>query len=339
MRDAISKAVQGQELDSASMERAMEAVFSGHATGAQIAALLVALRMKGETVQELAAAARVMRRHCTRVHVDGHNGPLVDTCGTGGDGAGTFNISTVAAIVVSACGVSVAKHGNRAASSLSGSADLLEALGVAVDVSADRVAESIKALGIGFMFARTYHPAMRHAAPVRSDLGIRTLFNLLGPLTNPAGATHQLLGVYERERVKQVAEVLSLLGSRRAWVVHGLDGLDEVSLYGPTLVAEIEGDRLSTRELTPKDFGVEAVNKKDALKGGDARRNAAIATAILAGEKGPQRDAVVINAAAALCVAGTVAAPREGAARAAEALDSGAARAKLEAWVTWSRKT
>jgi anthranilate phosphoribosyltransferase len=335
MREAIAKAVLGTELDSVSMERAMEAVFSGQASAAQIAALLIALRMKGETVQELAAAARVMRRHCTPVNVT-CSGPLLDNCGTGGDGAGTFNISTVAAIVVAACGVAVAKHGNRAASSQSGSADLLEALGVAVDVPAVRVADSIDTIGIGFMFARTYHPAMRHAAPVRSELGVRTLFNLLGPLTNPAGATHQLLGVYDRDRVEQVAQVLALLGSKRAWVVHGLDGLDEVSLSAPTFVAEIDAGRLVTRELTPKDFGVEAVNR-EALKGGDARFNAAIARSVLSGHKGPQRDAVVINAAAALCVAGVVDSPREGAVRAAEAIDSGASQAKLEAWVKWGR--
>lgn len=335
MREAIAKAVLGKELDSVSMERAMDAVFSGQASAAQIAALLVALRMKGETAQELAAAARVMRRHCTPVTVI-HNGPLLDTCGTGGDGAGTFNISTVASIVVAACGVAVAKHGNRAASSQSGSADLLEALGVAIDVPAVRVAESIDTIGIGFMFARTYHPAMRHAAPVRSELGIRTLFNLLGPLTNPAGATHQLLGVPERERVEQIAQVLALLGSKRAWVVHGLDGLDEVSLSAPTFVAEIDAGRLVTRELTPKDFGVEAV-PRDALKGGDVQCNAAIAKAVLSGQKGPQRDAVVINAAAALCVAGVVDSPRQGAVRAAEAIDSGASQAKLDAWVKWSR--
>lgn len=239
MRDAINKAVLNQELDAATMEQAMNAVFSGKASGAQIAALLVALRMKGETAGELAAAARVMRRHCTPVCLS-CNGVILDTCGTGGDGLGTFNISTVAAIVVSACGVAVAKHGNRAASSRSGSADLLEALGIVIDAPSDRVAECIQTLGIGFMFARTYHPAMRHAAQVRSDLGIRTLFNLLGPLTNPAGCTHQLLGVYDRDRVEQMAQVLALLGSRRAWVVHGLEGIDEVSSAGATLVARLK---------------------------------------------------------------------------------------------------
>jgi anthranilate phosphoribosyltransferase len=335
MREAIAKTVRGEELDTASMERAMEAVFSGQASSAQIAALLVALRIKGETAGELAAAARIMRRHCTRVEVNG-NGALLDTCGTGGDGAGTFNISTLAAIVAAACGVPVAKHGNRAASSKAGSADLLEALGVAIDLPAARVAECVKNVGIGFMFARTYHPAMRHAAPVRSELGLRTLFNLLGPLTNPAGATHQLLGVYDRNRVEQMAQVLALLGSKRAWVVHGLDGLDEISLCAPTLVAELDAGRVSTREITPKDFGVDAVNA-DALKGGDAQKNAAIARSILSGAKGPWRDAVVINAAAALCVVGAAASPLEGAARAAQALDSGAAQAKLDAWVKWSQ--
>jgi anthranilate phosphoribosyltransferase len=334
MRKAIEKAVRGEELDAASMERAMETVLSGQASAAQIAGLLVALRMKGETAQELAAAARVMRRYATAVQVE-KKGPLLDTCGTGGDSAGTFNISTIAAIVVAACGIRVAKHGNRAASSKAGSADLLEALGIAVDAPAVRVAECINSVGIGFMFARTYHPAMRYAGPVRTELAIRTLFNLLGPLTNPAGATHQLLGVYDENRVEMVARVLMLLGSERAWVVHGRDGLDEVSICAPTLVAELDGGQLRTREITPKDFGLEPVSA-DALKGGDAQQNAEIARRILAGEKGPRRDAVVINAASALCVVGAANSPREGATRACQALDSGAAQAKLEQWVDWS---
>ncbi len=331
MREAIEAAVSGKDLDAGLMDSAMETILSGQAGSAQIAAFLVALRMKGETVDELAAAARVMRRHCSPVAL-ALDGVILDTCGTGGDGSGSFNISTVSAVVVSACGVTVAKHGNRAASSKAGSADVLEALGVRIDMAPEQVARCIQDIGIGFMFARTHHPAMRHAAPVRSELGIRTLFNLVGPLTNPAGATHQLLGVGDGTRLRQTAQVLSLLGSRGAWVVHGAEGLDEVSPTGTTQVARLENGDVSLFELTPEDFGV-ARAEGASLKGGDAEQNAAIARAILAGDKGPKRDAVVINAAAALCVAGVAGSPRQGAERAAEAIDSGAAQAKLDAWI------
>jgi anthranilate phosphoribosyltransferase len=336
MREAIEIAVQGRDLDDPLMEKAMEAILAGEASGAQIAAFIVALRMKGETAQELAAAAKVMRRHCRPV-VFATDDVLLDTCGTGGDGSGTFNISTITAIVVSACGVAVAKHGNRAASSKSGSADVLEELGVALEMPSEKVADCLREIGIGFMFARTHHPAMRFAAPVRSELGIRTLFNLLGPLTNPAGATHQLLGIYDKSRLEQIARVLALLGSKKAWVVHGEDGLDEVSPTGKTRVAQLDNGKVSTFELSPADFGVGRISL-DAIKGGDAEQNAAIAREILAGQKGPRRDAVLLNAAAALCVAGNVDSPEQGALRAAEAIDSGAAKAKLDAWIAFGRK-
>jgi anthranilate phosphoribosyltransferase len=335
MREAIATAVAGRDLDPAVMEEAVETILSGKATGAQIAALLVALGMKGETADELAAAARVMRRHCSPVSVPS-GGVILDTCGTGGDGSGTFNISTTAAIVVASCGVTVAKHGNRAASSRAGSADLLETLGVDIEMPPERVADCLREIGIGFMFARTHHPAMRYAAPVRADLGIRTLFNLLGPLTNPAGATHQLLGIYDGDRLRQIAGVLSLLGSRAAWVVHGDDGLDEVSPTGTTRVARLDAGEVTTFVLSPEDFGVERV-APEAIKGGDPERNADIVRLVLSGEKGPRRDAVVINAAAALCVAGAADSPGDGAARASEALDTGAARAKLDEWVGFER--
>ncbi len=336
MREPIETAVQGRDLDEPIMEKAMEAILAGEASGAQIAAFMVALRMKGETAQELATAAKVMRRHCQPVTFTTDEA-LLDTCGTGGDGSGTFNISTTTAIVVSACGVAVAKHGNRAASSKSGSADVLEQLGVVLEMPSDRVAECLRENGIGFMFARTYHPAMRFAAPVRSELGIRTLFNLLGPLTNPASATHQLLGIYDPSRLEQIAQVLALLGSKRAWVVHGEDGLDEVSPTGKTRVAQLDDGKVSTFELSPEDFGVEQISL-DAIKGGNAERNAAITREILAGQKGPRRDVVLLNAAAALCVAGKADSPEQGARRAAEAIDSGAASAKLDAWITFGRK-
>ena len=335
IREAIERAVKAEELDGPLMESAMESILSGEASAAQIAAFLVAMRMKGETAEELAAGARVMLRHCLRVPFRS-NGVVLDTCGTGGDGLGTFNISTISAIVVAACGVTVAKHGNRAASSKAGSADLLEALGVAIEIPVQRVAECLERIGIGFIFARSHHPAMRFAAPVRSELGIRTLFNLLGPLTNPAGATHQVLGVFAADRVEQVARVLALLGSGGAWVVHGAEGMDEVSPCGPTRVARVTAGEVSVSELRPEDFGVEPAELQ-ALRGGDAEQNAAIARAILSGEKGAKRDAVVVNCAAALCAAGRTDSPAQGAARAAEALDSGAAEAKLQEWIELSR--
>jgi len=331
IKTLIARVAEGGDLDPASMEQAVDTILRGEATAAQIAGLLVALRMKGETAQELAAAARAMRKHMVQVHVRG-SGPLLDTCGTGGDGTGSFNISTVAAIVLSACGVRVAKHGNRAATSQSGSADVLEALGISLDHAPERIARCIEEAGIGFMFARVHHPAMRHAGPVRAELGVRTLFNWLGPLSNPAGATHQLLGVGDPSRLEIMADVLARLGSEGAWVVHGHGGMDEVSLSGATRIAALSAGEIRCFELTPADFGVETSDVV-ALRGGDAVQNAEIARAILAGERGPRRDAVVVNAGAALCAAGVAESPRAGAARAAAALDSGAARAKLAQWL------
>ena len=334
MKPIIAKLVAGETLDGESMEQAMDAILRGEASHAQMAALLVALRIKGESAGEIAAAARAMRRHSVPVTVR-VRGPLVDTCGTGGDGSDSFNISTVAAIVVAACGVSVAKHGNRAASSKSGSADVLEALGVDVNASAERIARCIEQVGIGFMFARAHHPAMKHVGPVRAELGVRTLFNFLGPLANPAGATHQLLGVGDGSRLEMMADVLVALGTQGAWVVHGHGGFDEVSLSGPTRVAEARDGRVRSFELTPADFGVERADAAQ-LAGGDAAHNAGIARSILAGERGPKRDAVVVNAAATLCAAGVAGSPLEGARLAAAVLDDGRARAKLDAWVAFA---
>jgi anthranilate phosphoribosyltransferase len=329
----IGQVVEGRDLGGAAMEQAMDAVFRGELSAVQIAALLVALRMKGETTEELAAAARSMRRHSIKVEL-GTREPVLDTCGTGGDGSDSFNISTVSAIVVAACGVTVAKHGNRAASSRVGSADVLEALGVDLNLPPERIARCIDEVGIGFMFARVHHPAMKHAGPVRGELGIRTLFNWLGPLANPAGPTHQLLGVGDGSRLEMMAEVLRELGARGAWVVHGHGGMDEVSLSGPTRVAALRGGVVDCFQVEPSDFGVEAADA-NALRGGDAAENAAIARGILAGDKGPKRAAVVVNAAAALCAAGVAGSPREGAERAAGAIDSGAAKAKLDQWLTF----
>jgi anthranilate phosphoribosyltransferase len=337
MREALDELIEGRDLSAAVMESAMDSIFTGAATPAQIAALLVALRIKGESAGELAAAARVMRRHALPVKASGQ-GPLLDTCGTGGDGSGSFNVSTAAAIVVAACGVRVAKHGNRAASSKSGSADVLEALGIDLMQSADAIGKSIDRIGIGFMFARSHHPAMKHAGPVRAELGVRTLFNFLGPLSNPAGATHQLLGVGDAGKLRLMAEVLRLLGAEAAWVVHGHGGLDEVSVSGETRVIELRNGDLQERTVSPEDFGVTR-SAVDALRGGDALENAQMMRALFSGERGAQhaakRDAVVVNAGAALCVVGAAASPREGAARAVQALDSGAASAKLAEWIAF----
>ncbi|MCZ7684363.1 MAG: anthranilate phosphoribosyltransferase [Sandaracinaceae bacterium] len=328
--DAITRAVSGEPLEGALMEGAMEAILAGSASPAQIAALAVALRMKGETAEELGAAARVLRRRAVPLALERER--LLDTCGTGGDGAGTFNISTVCAIVVAACGVPVAKHGNRAVSSRSGSADVLEALGVPLDPDPAAAARTLDRLGIAFLFAPAFHGALKHAAPVRRELGLRTFFNLLGPLANPAGATHQLLGVYDPARVRQIAEVLGALGVRGAWVVHGHGGLDEVSPSGPTRVAVLSGGLVAERTVEPADFGLDAVPLAS-IAGGDARENARIARAVLSGERGPARAAVVINAAAALCAAGETDDLHEARARAERAIDAGAALALLDRWI------
>jgi anthranilate phosphoribosyltransferase len=328
--EAIQRVVAGHALADHEMEGAMRAILSGEASEAQIAALAVALRMRGETSDEIAAAARVMRERCASVDL-GLDGVVIDTCGTGGDGTGTFNISTVSAIVVAACGVAVAKHGNRAISSKAGSADLLEALGVGLDASPEAVRRSVREVGIGFLFAPAHHAALRHAAPVRRQLGIRTFFNLLGPLSNPAGATHQLVGVYDPHRVRQLAEVLAKLGARGAWVVHGEGGLDEISPMGATRVAMLDDGHVVERTVAPEDFGLEPVRAEE-LEGGDAARNAEIARAVLGGEAGAPRTAVLMNAGAALAVAGVAHDLREAAARAAAAIDSGSAQRTLDRW-------
>ncbi len=334
--DAIRDVVAGRDLSPARVEAAMNAILEGRASHAQIAALLVALRMKGETSFEIAAAARALRKHCESIRPD-VDGPLIDTCGTGGDGLHTFNISTAAAIVVAASGVAVAKHGNRAVSSKAGSADVLEALGVRIELEPEQVCRCIEEVGIGFLFAPSHHAAMRHAAPVRRELGIRTLFNLLGPLANPAGATHQVVGVYDRDRVRQLAEALATLGLSAAWVVHGEGGLDEVSPSGPTTVAQWEGGEVTTFEVSPPDFGLAAV-PLESLRGGDASENAKIIRRVLQGESGAARVAVVVNAAAALRITGVAGDLREAAERAAAAIDRGGALRTLDRWAELSRR-
>lgn len=334
--DALFRVIAGDTLDEGTMASAMGAILEGRAGAAEMAGLAIALRMRGETRSELTAAARVLRAHMKAPPIDPSLRTL-DTCGTGGDASGTFNVSTVAAIVVAAEGVPVAKHGNRAVSSRSGSADVLEALGVAVDPGPDVVARQIRELNLAFLFAPAYHGALRHAALVRRELGVRTFFNLLGPLANPARAHFQLLGVYDPERVRMLAEVLSDLGVERAWVVHGsvdgrgTGGLDEISPSGPTTVAKLSDGVVVVETIEPDTFGLSPV-PFEAIGGGDADDNARIALAILGGERGAPRSAVVINGAAALLVAGVATDPREARERAEDSIDSGRALALLERW-------
>ena len=307
---------------------AMQTILSGEATPTLIAAFLVALRMKGETVDELVGFARAMRRVAAPVDPGLPGELLLDTCGTGGDGAGTFNISTVAAFVVAGAGVRVAKHGNRSISSRCGSADLLEALGIRLAIAPADSARAIREVGIGFLFAPAIHAAMRHAQPVRVELRMRTAFNLLGPLTNPAGANIQLAGAPSPRAAELIAGALAALGLERGFVVHGSDGLDEITTTGPTLAYEIRGGAVEKRTLEPADFGV-ARAPAAALAGGDKEQNAAIAREILEGAAGPRRDIVLVNAAAALVAAGRAADFREGVALAAHSIDTGAALRKV----------
>lgn len=327
-----------QDLSSEQAENAMHAILSGQASQPQIAAFLMALRMKGETADELVGFARAMRRMAVPVNPMLNGAALLDTCGTGGDGAGTFNISTVAAFVVAGAGVHVAKHGNRSASSRPGcgSADLLESLGIDIALTPDQSARAIREIGIGFLFAPAVHTAMKHAQPVRVELKMRTVFNLLGPLTNPANATAQVVGAPSPQAAELIASALACLGLRRGFVVHGSDGLDEITTTGPTLAYEIGGGMVLRRELEPADFAV-PVARPEELKGGNKERNAEIARAVLAGERGPHRDIVLANAAAGLVAAGLVSTFLEGAAFAALSIDTGAARLKVETLAAFSR--
>ena len=326
IQTAIGRAVQHEHLARELARASMEQVLAGEATPAQIAALAVALRMKGETPDEVAGMAEAMRQRVPPIRT--RRSPLLDTCGTGGDNAGTFNISTTVALVTASCGVAVAKHGNRAVSSRTGSADVLESLGVRIDLTPESAARSLDVLGITFLFAPNYHTALRHAAGPRREIGVRTVFNVLGPLTNPAGASRQLLGVYSDSLVRTVAEVLRQLGSERAWVVHGRDGLDELTVFDQSHVAELAGGEIREFELDPASLGL-AHTDRSGVAGGDAAANAARTRAVLNGEKGAARDVVVLNTAAALLVAGGTASLEEGVKRAAAAIDSGQAAAKL----------
>jgi anthranilate phosphoribosyltransferase len=325
IQQAVAKLVERQDLTRAEMVQVMDEIADGAATPAQAGAILVALRLKGETVEEIAGAAQVMRARVDRVRVERE--VFVDTCGTGGDGRHTFNISTTAAFVVAGAGVCVAKHGNRAVSSKSGSADVLGALGVNVDAPKDLVERAIAEIGIGFLFAPRLHPAFKAVAGIRRELGVRTLFNLLGPLANPAGARHQVMGVYEAHWVPVLGGVLAALGARHAFVVHG-DGLDEITVTGMTQVCEVMDGRVEHFSLLPEDIGLPR-HPLAALTGGDAGDNARILRDVLDGQKGGPRDAVLANAAAALVAAGAARDLRHGVEVAALSLDQGAAREKL----------
>ncbi|CAA9577210.1 MAG: Anthranilate phosphoribosyltransferase [uncultured Thermomicrobiales bacterium] len=327
---AIKTVVEGRELTQEQATAAMDAIMTGSVTGAQIGALVTGLRMKGETVSEIAGFAQAMRSHALTVEVDANEQPLLDTCGTGGDNAHSFNISTTATFAIAAAGVRIAKHGNRAASSLCGSADLLEGLGVAVELSPDEVAQSVEAVGIGFMFAPAFHPAMRFVGPSRREMGIRTIFNVLGPLTNPAGAGHQLIGVGHPDIARKLADVLKMLGSTRAVLVHSEEGLDEIGIVGQSAITEWDSRRGTIREyaISLSEFGLERGTTTD-VKGGDVATNVAITRSILSGEAGPRRTITLMNAGAGIYAAERADSIGEGIELAAEAIDSGAALDRL----------
>ena len=331
----LKRIVSGENLDQESMTFMMSEIFSGRITDSQIGAFMAALSTKKETFEELAGAARAMRTKAERIQAA--EGTVVDTCGTGGDATGTFNISTTTAFVVAGCGVTVAKHGNRSVSSQCGSADLLEHLGVKIDTDPEIVEEAVNELGIGFLFAPRFHGSMRHAAKARKDVGIRSIFNMLGPLTNPAAARCQLLGVYAPELTEMFAATLKLLGAHRAFVVHGHDGMDEITTTAPTRVTELNDGLIKSYDLDPLEY-FEDYADPERIKGGDISENAAITRAVLKGEKGPKRDIVVLNAAAALVAAGRAENIRDGLQLAKEAIDSEYALEKLEQLIEFTRE-
>jgi len=333
-KDHLATIISRTDLNQTQMVEMMSEIFDGKTTDAQVGAMMAALATKGETVEELAGAARAMRKKAHRIQAAAM--PVVDTCGTGGDGLKTFNISTTTAFVVAGCGVTVAKHGNRSVSSACGSADVLEILGIKLDTDPEVVEEAVQEVGIGFLFAPLYHSAMRFAAKARTEVGLRSIFNMLGPLTNPAGANCQLLGVFAPQLTEMFAEALRLLGARSAFVVHGHDGLDEISVCAPTRVSQLENDMIRTYDIYPEQyFG--RLAEPDQMAGGDPAENAAITRMILTGEKGPKRDVVLLNTAAALVACQKAADLTTGIALAEQAIDSGAALAKLEALVAYTR--
>ncbi len=349
IKQLITKVVRGEDLSEDEMAAAMEEIMTGNATDAQIGAFITALRLKGETVDEITGAARTMRAKATKVNINNHavnidrdeinieDETILDIVGTGGDGTRTFNVSTTTAFVAAGGGIKVAKHGNRAVSSLCGSADVLENLNVNLDITATDVENCINEIGIGFLYAPLFHGAMKHAAGPRREIGIRSIFNLLGPVTNPAGASAQVLGVYEASLTEKIALVLQRLGTREAFVVCGEGTYDEISICGPTKVSHLKGGNVNTFQMTPEEYGLQRADCED-IVGGDARENADITRSILDGEKGPKRDMVLLNAAAAFIAAGNCDNFSDGIAMAAEAIDSGKARQKLDSLIEFTQQ-
>ncbi|MCG6976583.1 MAG: anthranilate phosphoribosyltransferase [Acidiferrobacterales bacterium] len=335
MPAAIRAVTEHHDLSTDDMYSVMQTIMTGEATQAQIGGFLIGLRMKGETVDEITAAARVMRELATHVEVSGPH--LVDTCGTGGDAASTFNVSTASAFVVAAAGGKVAKHGNRSVSSKSGSADVLEAAGVSLDLSPEQVAQCVNEVGVGFMFAPKHHSAMKHAIGPRREMGVRTIFNVLGPLTNPAGAPNQVLGVFSNQWVEPLAEVLKQLGSEHVLVVHSQDGMDEISVGAPTFVAELKNGKIETYTVSPEDFGI-AQSSIDKLGVDSAEASLSVIKSVFEGNTGPARDIVQLNAGAAIYAAGISTSLADGVARAGEVIDSGGAMEKLNALVEISKR-
>jgi len=349
IKQAIAKLVRQEDLTETEMEEVMEEIMTGQATSAQIGSFVTALRIKGETVDEITGAARVMRAKAKKVQVNNHlinidrdeinmdDETILDTCGTGGDGTNTFNVSTTTAFVAAGAGVKVAKHGNRAVSSRCGSADVLEGLGVKLDINDVSVERCIREVGIGFLYAPRFHGAMKYAAGPRREIGLRTIFNLLGPLTNPAGATVQVLGLYSPDLTGTIAQVLGRLGTREAFVVCGTGTYDEISICGPTTVSHLKEGHVKTFEMTPEEFGFQRA-APEAIRGGNARENAQIVRRILDGETGPKRDMVLLNAAAAFVAAGLDSDFTQGVERARDAIDSGRAREKLDSLVHFTQE-
>lgn len=334
-RENLKKIIERKDLSETEMAQMITDIFSGSITDAQVGAFMAALSTKGETFGELAGAASAMRKKARRIQTSAKT--VVDTCGTGGDGAKTFNISTTSAFVVAGCGVTVAKHGNRSVSSRCGSADLLESLGVKLDTAPEIVEEAVREIGIGFLFAPLYHGAMKYAAKARKEIGLRSIFNMLGPLTNPASANCQLLGVYAPELTEMFAQALRILGGKRAFVVHGHDGLDEISVCAPTRVSELNDGMIRTYDINPEQFFGETA-KADDLAGGSPADNAEITKNILNGKKGPRRNIILINSSAALVAAGKATNLREGIVLAEKSIDSGAAIAKLNSLIRFTQE-
>ena len=334
-RENLKKIIEKKNLSETEMAQMIADIFSGEITDAQVGAFMAALATKGETFEELAGAASAMRKKARRVQTSAKT--VVDTCGTGGDGAKTFNISTTSAFVVAGCGVTVAKHGNRSVSSQCGSADLLEALGVKLDTAPEIVEEAVRETGIGFLFAPLYHGAMKYAAKARKEIGLRSIFNMLGPLTNPASANCQLLGVYAPELTEMFAQALRILSVKRAFVVHGHDGLDEISVCAPTRISELNDGMIRTYDISPEQFFGETAKAGD-LVGGSPGDNAGITKSILNGEKGPKRNIILINASAALVAAGKASSLKEGIALAEKSIDSGAATSKLYSLIRFTQE-